>query len=156
MNKFRLNNKIHNHISFIPVAGAYVPEFKDIIEEQAWAEDKWNYLLEADLKRHSCHVLNKPDLNKHMITVWTDNQYVYLITAIRSFYNTTKTTVYFQPFTEDNLSDFKAIAKFTHKNIGTLKEDYKNLVIDARNYILQNNIHISEENDEREEHTELN
>lgn len=110
----RQNWKLFNQIRFQPI-GFEVPKE----DSQKWSEIRWDYICEADLKRHACYI-NKSKGNKYNITLWSDDEYLYLIQVIRTEYNSDSTLVYMVPFTEDTLNDFKAIAKFIHKNINDI------------------------------------
>lgn len=143
MNRFRLNNKIHNHIAIYPVNEDI--KFNNDIEEQTWAEDIWTYLQDAPLNRVACFVKDKPK-DKHYITVWTDDKYVYMIFALRTEWNTTKTTIYRESLDTASIDDYKAIAKWTHYNLHSIAKDYRKLIIDAKKYAVDNKINVVEDN----------
>ena len=130
MNKLRLNNKINNNIKFFPLG--FDLDAKNAKEEIEWAEKTWNYLLNDEkLKRHSFYSKNLKE-TKYIITVYSDDKYTYLIQCLRTKWNTDSTMVYMQPVSEDNINDFKAIAKFMHLNNNTLTKNYKQLLLDAK------------------------
>ena len=113
MNKSLLQNwKIFNKVKLAPIGIDEPGELRDINE---WAEKVWNHLCDDELKRISCHITKGKQ--GHNITVWTDESYVYLVQSVRSEYNTNETLIYMAPLNNDNLNDFKHIAKFVHKNI---------------------------------------
>ena len=134
MNKLRLNNKINNNIKFYPLN--FELKYETAKEEIEWAEKTWNHLLNDNLNRHSFYSRNLPN-SKYIITVYNDEQYVYLIQCLRTKWNTDSTLVYMQPLSEDNINDFKAIAKFMHLNNNTLTKNYKELLLDAKAYTIK-------------------
>jgi len=108
----RQNWRIFNKIRFTPI-GIKPPEDLNHINE--WCEKVWNHLCDDELKRHK---LYKVDGRKGFtITVWTDNEYVYLVQVVRDENNTDATMIYMQELSENNLNDFLAIAKFIRYNI---------------------------------------
>ena len=107
----RQNWKIFNMIKFQPIDFEVPKE-----GSQAWSEVHWDYLTEADLERHACYICKSKEM-KYNITLWSDDEYIYLIQCIRTEYNTDSTLVYMAKNTESNLSDFMSISKFIHKNI---------------------------------------
>lgn len=127
MNKcIRQNWKIFNKIRFAPIK---LDEPDDLSDINEWAERVYNHLVDDDLKRH-CHYSVR-GRKGFTITVWDDGQYVYLVQVIRSEYNTDETMIYAAELTEENLNDFKAMAKFIRYNIkeiiGHSKEGVKAL-----------------------------
>jgi hypothetical protein len=134
MNKLRHNNKINNNIKFYPIG--FELNYETAKEEIEWAERTWNHLLNDSLDRHSFYSKNTPD-TKYIITVYSDSEFVYLIQCIRTKWNTDSTMVYMQPLTDDNVSDFKAIAKFMHLNNNTLTKNYKQLLLDAKASVIK-------------------
>lgn len=105
----RQNWKILNHIRIQPVGF-------EMEADESKAEEIWNHLTNDELTR--LVIYNRKDKNnKYTISLWTDNEYAYLIQVLRDEYNTDKTLVYMSQNTEDNINDLKSIAKFVHKNI---------------------------------------
>ena len=129
MNKLRFNNRLNNNIKFIPIG--FELNYETAKEEIEWAERTWNHILYDTFYRHSFYSKNTPD-TKYIITVYSDEQYVYLIQVLRTKFNTDSTMVYMQQLSEDNVNDFKSIAKFMHYNNSTLTKNYKQLILDAK------------------------
>ena len=122
----RQNWKIFNKIKFIPS-----DEIKfDKNNSQKWSEEKWNHIISDELTRHAIYT-RKDKENKYTITLWDDGEFLYLIQVIRTEFNTDDTTVYMAIYSDVNLSDFKAISKFIHKNIMNIINHSKNGVIEA-------------------------
>ena len=116
MNKcLRQNWRIFNKIRFAPIK---LPEPDGLSDINEWAERVWNHLCDDELKRH-CHYSVKGKRG-YTITVWTDDEYVYLVQVVRSEYNTDETMIFAAELTDSNLSDFKAQAKFIRYNIKDL------------------------------------
>ena len=115
MNKcIRQNWKIFNRIRFEPIG--FDLDFKEPVQSQIWSENQWNHIVNDELTRLSIYSRRLPE-NKYTITLWNDDEYIYLVQCIRTEYNTDDTLVYIAYNNENNISDFKNIAKFIHKNI---------------------------------------
>lgn len=122
----RQNWKIFNKIKFIPSKNI---EF-DKDNSQKWSEEIWKHIVEDELER--IVIYNRKDKeNKYTITLWCDNRYLYLIQVIRTEFNTDDTVVYMNTYSDDNLSDFKAISKFIHKNILDIIKHSRESVLEA-------------------------
>lgn len=113
MNKcIRQNWRIFNKVRFAPIKLDEPDGLKDINE---WAEKTYNHIVDDDLKREAYYCVKGK--KGFTITVWTDDKYVYLVQVIRTEYNTDDTLIYAAELTDDNLNDFKAMAKFIRYNI---------------------------------------
>ena len=124
MNKsLKQNWRIFTKIKFAPIQLDQPDDLKDINE---WAERVWKHLCDDELKRHACHITRGKQ--GHNITVWSDDSIVYLVQCVRSDYNTDEVLIYAAKLNDDNLNDFKAIAKFIHKNIKEIIGHSKNAI----------------------------
>lgn len=108
----RQNWKIMAKIKLAPIN---IDEPVGLSHINEWAEKVWSHLCDDELTRHSCHILKgKKGFN---ITVWSDDKYCYLVQCVRTEYNTDEILIYMNELTEDNLNDFKSIAKMIRYNI---------------------------------------
>ena len=124
----RQNWKIFNRIKFNPID---IPlEFENDQSSQEWSEKQWNHITCDELTRHAIYN-RKTKETKYTITLWTDDEYIYLVQVIRTEFNTDDTLVYMAYYTESNLSDLKGISKFINKNIMEIVNHSKNAVIEA-------------------------
>lgn len=124
MNKsLKQNWRIFTKVKFAPIQLEQPDDLNDINE---WAERVWNHLCDDELQRHACHVTRGKQ--GHNITVWSDESLVYLVQCVRSDYNTDEVLIYAAELNDDNLNDFKAIAKFIHKNIKEIIGHSKNAI----------------------------
>lgn len=113
MNKsIRQNWRIFNKVRLAPIGLTEPDGLSDINQ---WAELVWNHLCDDELKRQSHHSVKGK--KGYTISVWTDDKYVYLVQVVRSEYNTDETIIFMSELTEQNLNDFKAMAKFIRYNI---------------------------------------
>lgn len=118
MNKCIMQNwKIFNKIRFEPMGLEL--EFEQPKDSQIWSENQWNHIVNDELERHAIYT-KKTKENKYTITLWSDEEYIYLIQVLRTEYKSNDTLVYMAKNTPDNLNDFKAIAKFIHLNINEI------------------------------------
>ena len=116
-NSLRQNWKIFNNIKFHPLGDLEESAPRDKREAAEWANQIWTHLVNDNIERCLIYVRKRRRFDKYNITVWNDGEVVYLVVCSRTEYNTDSTVVYMQPYTEDNLNDFKALAKFIHTNI---------------------------------------
>ena len=122
MNKYLRNNwKIFNAIRFYPMETPIPEEFKDSVN--AWCENIWNHLENDDVKRESYH--SKKGKKGFTISVLSDSQYIYIVQCVRTEHNTDDTAIFMQPYTEENLSDFKAMAKFLGHSGNSIVNNFK-------------------------------
>ena len=120
MNKLMQKSSLDNNIQIIPV-GWKIDEMDDK-QEIEWCEKICNHLLHDDLARHSYRARRA----SHTLSVWSDNDYVYLVQVIRAF-GANQVRVWMAKYSEDQVSDFKAIVKFIHNNLHKLNEPYEKL-----------------------------
>ena len=73
-----------------------------------------------------------------MISVWAHNDLYFLIQCIRNEFKTFNDTLYIGKTKDDMIS----IAKFLQENVETIMSDYKSQILEARNWMLKNNVHI--------------
>lgn len=112
VNKYlRQNWKIFNKISFRPIEIDVPEEYEKNPDE--WCEKIWIHITEEPIVRLNHWARRK----NYTITLLTDTDYLYLVQCLRTEWNTDETSIYMVKYTEDNYNDFKAIAKFVHKNI---------------------------------------
>ena len=129
MNKcIRQNWKIWNHVRFRPLGKVECPSEEK--EQCLWADKLWNHIVNDDLTRHVIYNRKGLGTDKNTLTIWDDGQYVYLVHVLRTKDNIDMTDVYVKELTEDNVNDFKAIAKFLHRDVnkiigGSLKDVQK-------------------------------
>ena len=139
MNKLLLADKGRNHIKIFPL-------YKDVEiptdegDKIRWAKARFEELQNAnDANRlFICKNVKKGIL----ISVWELNGLYYLIQCIRNEFKTYNVTVYIHNEKEDSLN----IAHFLRAHMYEIMEDYKNQILEARDYLLN----------EREKHTESN
>jgi hypothetical protein len=118
MNKcIRQNWKIFNYITVANLDEDIPAEYEDC--PQRYAEEKWKYVVSQNLTRHVIYKRTDKD-NKYSITLWSDEKYLYLIQVIRDEINCDHTKMYIKYLNDDNLNDFKAIAKMIHYNISKI------------------------------------
>ena len=130
MNKcIRQNWKIWNNIQFHPLGKLQEEVPQDKKKASFWAESTWKRIVLKDMERHVIYQRKDKGTNKYTITVWDDGKYCYLIQVLRTEYNTDSTVIYMKEYSESNVKDFLAIAKFIHRDInkivGKSKEDVK-------------------------------
>lgn len=119
----RQNWKIFNKIRFTPIQ---LDEPDDLSNINEWAERVYNHLVDDDLKRHAYYSVKGK--KGYSITVWSDDKYIYLVQVVRTEYNTDDTLIYAADLTEENLNDFKAMAKFIRYNIKEIIGHSKNAI----------------------------
>lgn len=118
MNKsLRQNWKIFNNIKFHPLGECEETCPRNKQDAANWADQVWNHLVNDEIERCAIYIRKGIANNKYNITVWNDGKIVYLVVCLRTEFATDSTTIYMQPYTQDNLSDFIALAKFTHKEM---------------------------------------
>lgn len=113
MNKFlRQNWKIFQKVRLVPIG---VDEPTDIENINQWCERVWNHLINDKFTRYAHYVVKGKQ--GRVITVLSDDEYVYIVQTVRTEYNTDETKIMMAHATENNINDFKAIAKMIHYNI---------------------------------------
>ena len=129
MNKLLQNKTINNHIKVFPLSDDLAPHFTCEADELNWCESIWNYLSNnSDLTRHK-YVAKKAS---HTLSVWSDNDKVYLVQVMRTLFHSNKTIIYIAKKSEEQINDFLAIVKFVHGNIGTMMNNYRELIAEAK------------------------
>lgn len=125
------NWKINNHIKIIYINNE---TFDNLTEADKINQCKltWEHLCNDELNREKIFVNRGRGFDKHTLSIWTDDKYVYLIAAIRTEYNSDFITIYVNNNTENNINDLISIAKFIHRDIKTMTKDYRQLIIDAK------------------------
>jgi uncharacterized HAD superfamily protein len=128
MNKLLLNNNARNHIKFLPLNNSVeIPETEK--ERILWCESRFNELSNADnIIRHFTYKNGKKG---YSIGVWEYNGLYYLIQCIKNEFGTYNDVIYI----EKNKDDLIAIAKFLQKNIITIMSDYKEQILEAKEYV---------------------
>lgn len=132
MNKLMQNKRIWNHVRIQPIKIHSQVSRMTEKHQIEWCESIWNHLLNDDLTRHAFYSYKGIGCKKHTLSVWSDDKYVYLVQVLRTRYNTNESTVYITKNTTDNINDFKAMAKMVHNNINVMENDYKQMIIDAK------------------------
>lgn len=122
MNKYLRNNwQIFNAIRFYPMETPIPEEFTGSINR--WCETVWNHLENDEIKRE-CYYAVKGKKG-FTISVLSDSQYVYIVQCVRTESNTDDTAIFMQPLTEDNVNDFKAMAKFLRYSGNNIVNNFK-------------------------------
>ena len=116
MNKLMQNNKIWCHVKVSPIQ-VDLPDM-DMNEGQAFCDKLFNHLKYDKVER----LFYRTKRTQHTISIWKDDKYVYLVQVIRTEFKTNEAMIYFAPLTEENISDFKAIAKMIHRDIDKFTE----------------------------------
>lgn len=131
MNKLLLNDKGRNHIRVLPLKGSGIEIPEGEKERVLLANSIFKELqTSSDAKRL---VLYKHKGKGYLISVWQIGAQYYLIQSIRNEFKTFNNTIYVGPDGPDMLS----IAKFLRENIETIMEDYKNQILDARDWLVR-------------------
>jgi hypothetical protein len=134
MNELVLNSKARHHIKLFPLDNIEVPKTER--EQLLWAESVFKALERShDAKRL---FLYKSKKQGYMISVWAHNDLYFLIQCIRNEFKTFNDTLYIGKTKDDMIS----IAKFLQDNVETIMSDYKSQILEARNWMLKNNVHI--------------
>ena len=130
MNKLLLNEKARNHIRFFPMKGVELDLPEDEADRIRWCENEFDKL------QHSMDA-NRLAFYKHrnkgyLISVWEMEGRYYLIQCLRNEFKTFNTTIYISNDKDDCLN----IAKFLDKNADQVMKDYKQQILDARDWLL--------------------
>ena len=133
MNKLLLNQKARNHIKVFPLyKGAEIPENEG--DQIRWAESRFNELQQSDeAKRLFIYKNAKKGI---LVSVWELNNLYYLVQCIRNEFKTYNTIIYINNEREDTIN----IAKFIQANAINIMADYKQQILDARDYLLNENV----------------
>lgn len=121
MNKYLRNNwKVFNAIRFYPME---TPPPEGLSNINEWCEKVWNHLENDDVKREAyfCYKGKKG----FTISVLSDNEYVYIVQCVRTETNTDDTAIFMQPLTDNNVNDFKAMAKFLRYSGNSIVNNFK-------------------------------
>lgn len=131
MNKLLLNDRGRNHIKFLPL-GDIVPDLPESEADQIkWCRAEFKKLKQSmDAKRLYLHKNRSAGV---LISVWEMEGRYYLILCLRNEFKTFNNTIYISKEREDCLS----IAKFLKENYETIMTDYKQQIIDAKNWLLE-------------------
>lgn len=141
MNKLLLSEKKRNHIKIMPLC-----DFDDIPDDEAgkinWCESKYNELQNSSEAVNLYLYKNAP--KGYLISVWQLNNLYYLIQCIRNEFKTYNSVIYIN----NNENDTLNIAKFLKANIQQIMADYKQQILDARDYLQEHNNLQEHTNDE--------
>lgn len=140
MNKLLLNNSARNHIKVFPMpdSGIEIPESGE--DKIRWCEKEFNRLQSDASAKRLC--LYKHRLKGYLISVWSLDGLYYLIVCLKNEFKTFNDTVYIGKDKDDMLS----IAKFLHQNIDTIMADYKQQILDARDWLVKETLEDASQN----------
>ena len=131
MNKLLLNNSGRNHIKIFPMTSAGIELPESEADKIRWCEAEFGKLQSDPKARRLC--LYKHRLKGYLVSVWELEGLYYLIICLKNEFKTFNDTIYISKDREDMLS----IAKFVHQNIETIMEDYRNQILDARDWLVR-------------------
>ena len=130
MNRLLINQHARNHIKIFPLyKGAEIPE--DEGDQIRWAKAQFEELQQSnEAERLFIYRSNKKGF---LVSVWRLHDLYYIVQCIRNEFRTYNTIIYINNEKEDSIN----IAKFLQANAITIMKDYKQQILDAKDYIIE-------------------
>lgn len=134
--KLLLNEKARNHIKIMPLTDVVLPE--DEGDKIRWCEAQYNLLLNSnDAKRLYYYKNVRSGI---LIAVWELNDLYYIIQSIRNEFKTYNNVIYIHNEKNDCIN----IAKFLRTNMTEIMADYKQQILDAKDYLAEHPLDTAE------------